>query len=226
MKATFFSAAACIGILSALSSDAFSQTLTTSSEYGIPIVENVTEIDETGYLALFDSNLGTLTAITLNLYGAGTTEIALTNNSVSTVTARIIGSSDLFFSSALAPLDAFLQNNNADVALNFPTGGNHVFAPGETKYFGPLSTTGSLTYDLSSLISAMQAPGGGTFSLNAQSLNGLTILGGGGNLVSTQTTTAGTGASIQYTYIAVPEPGSAILAVLGAIPLLRRRRAR
>lgn len=221
MKTFLFSAA----FVTAILPSAIGQTLTTSSQYGIPIVENITEIDETGHLALFDSNLGTLTAVILNLYGAGTTELTISNYSVSTVSARITGTSNLFFSSGLTPLDSYLQSNNATVVLQFPTGTIQQFTPGETRSFGPLAASASLTYDLSSIIHAMQAPGGGTFSLNAVSLNGLTILGGGGNLSSAQTTTAGTGASIQYTYVAVPEPSSAmLLAAATMVPLFRRRR--
>lgn len=223
LKTFFLSAVTCVALLPF----AIGQTLTSSSQYGIPIVENVTEIDETGQLALFDSNLGTLTAVILNLYGAGTTELTISNNSVSTVSARIVGTSDLVFSSGLAPLDSLLQSNNANVVLQFPTGTIEQFAPGETRSFGPLAASASLNYDLFSIIHAMQAPGGGTFSLNAISLNGLTILGGGGNLSSAQRTTAGTGASIHYTYLAIPEPGSALLLALATmIPVCRRRRAR
>lgn len=195
-----------------------------TSEYGLPIVESVTEIDETGHLALFDSDLGVLTAVTLELYGAGTTELTLTNNAATPISARITGTSTLFFTSGLAPLDTYLQANGADITLQFPTGGLQSFAVGETRSFGPLSASESNVYDLASIIYAMQAPGGGSFSINAQSLNGLTILGGGGNLNSQQSTTAGTGARIIYSYTAIPEPSSALLATLAALPLLGRRR--
>ncbi|MCU0750351.1 MAG: choice-of-anchor E domain-containing protein [Akkermansiaceae bacterium] len=219
MKA-FLAVSCCLAILSG----AHAQTLTMTSEYGLPIMESVTEIDETGHLALFDSDLGILTAITLELYGAGTTELSITNSAVTAVNARITGTSTLSFTSSLAPLDTLLQNSGADIDLQFSTGGIQSFAVGETRNFGPLSTSSSNVYDLASIIYAMQAPGGGNFSINAQSLNGLTILGGGGNLSSQQTTTAGTGARIIYSYTAIPEPSSALLAGLAALPLIGRRR--
>lgn len=201
------------------------QTLTSSSQYGIPIIQSVTEIDETGFLAFFDSNLGTLTAITLNLYGAGITEISITNNAATTINAMVTGSSNLYFSSGYAPLDVFLQNNDPVVELQFPIG-SQTFVPGQTSSFGPLAASGSKTYDLASLISQMQTPGGGNFSINAQSLNGLTVLGGGGNLFTSQSTTAGSGASIVYSYVAIPEPSCAILMAFALVmPLTRRCRA-
>lgn len=212
------------GIFLAYCSGLHAQNLTSSSEYGLPIIQNVTEIDETGYLALFDSDLGVLTAITLNLHGAGTTDITLTNSAATPISARITATSSLFFSSGLAPLDTFLQNNAAQVSLDFPLGLQD-FEVGETRNFGQLTSSKSKSFDLSSLIPHMQASGGGTFSLNAQSLNGLTILGGGGNLSSQQSTIAGAGASIVYTY-AIPEPSSALLATLAASFCLFGRRRR
>lgn len=73
MKKTIIAAAllAAVGV---------AQAATVSYEYGLPLVEHTTEISETGMLGMFDSTLGTLTGATLNIFGAGTTNISLTNN--------------------------------------------------------------------------------------------------------------------------------------------------
>ena len=212
-----------LGIL-VLAHGADAQTL--SYEYGLPITQNTTEIDETGFLGLFNTSLGTLTGATLTLYGEGTTEISLTNDSVSTVTARAVGSSNLtFVSDDLAPLNSLLASAGNVVILDFPTGPSQDYAPGETRTFGPLNSAVSSVYDLSSILVYLQAAGGGTFSLNAVSENTLSIIGGGGNISSSQTTVAGTGARIEYTYTAVPEPGSVMLFSLAlGLPLFGRCR--
>jgi hypothetical protein len=202
-----------------------SQTLTLSSEYGIPVSQSTTEINETGFLAFFDSNLGTLTAVTLELYGAGTTELSIVSSAAGTVNARVTGSSTLIFTSGYAPLNDFFQSNDPTIVLQFPVG-IQTYVPGVTRSFGPISSSASNSFDLASLISQMQVPGGGNFSINAQSLNGLTVAGGGGNISSSQSTTAGSGARIIYSYTAIPEPSSAFLiAFASLLPLSRRRRA-
>ena len=72
-----------------------------SSEYGLPIVESVTEINESGNLDLFDASLGTLTGATLEIFVATTQSFSVTNNAAQMQTANVTSSVDLLWSSTL-----------------------------------------------------------------------------------------------------------------------------
>ena len=224
MKHSLFPLIACV----LLPCTAYAQTL--SFEFGIPVVESTTEIDQSGNLGLFNSNLGTLTGASLELFGAGTTSGTLKLNdnagSPDSLTATI--SSILSFNSGLAPLDAIVSLPANDVVLQFNVASSS-FNIGQTKPYGPLTDSENITLNLNSILASLQAPGGGTFSVGGTSLSGITVFGGGGNTSSTQDTTAGIGARITYTYTpfaVIPEPSQAISTLaLCTFGLMLRRRA-
>ena len=169
-----------------------------------------TEITQTGSLALFDSALGTLTGVTLTLNGQNVTTLSLTNNAAQEQTTRATASTDLFFSSNLAGLSF----TNPVISLSATTG-FVTLAAGETQSYGPLSDSDSAV--LNPLASLFSVAGGGSFNISCESLSGIAITGGGGNIGSTQATQAACGAAISYEYTTrtnrTPEP--ATLALLG-----------
>lgn len=179
----------------------------------VPLAENTTEISVTDSLGLFDSDLGILTGATLNLFGSATFEFSGTNGAAQAQSANLTSSTELFWDSTLLSLAPFLS----DTIKLSSTSGIRSYAVGETRAFGPLSDMSFTTDDLGTILGALQQVGGGTFNLTCESRSGLTVAGGGGNISTTQATTAGCGASILYTYDAVPNrtPEPMTLALLG-----------
>ena len=201
----------------------FSQTFTTSSEYGLPLTLSTTEINETGSLAKFDSSLGVLTGATLIIYTGAEFSLTGTNNSAQAQTAVLSSNTSLFIKSTDEDISAVIQDQNPKIRLSASTDVT-TFQSGETIDFGTFDAAGSFSYDLSSVLDAVQDTAGGTFDINAQSLSGFAVEGGGGNIGTDQKTVAGAGARIIYTYEAVPEPSSALLASLSVFTLLFRRK--
>ena len=176
-----------------------------------------TEISQTGNLSLFNSTLGTLTGVSLTFTGANVTTITLKNNATQSQTTKATSTTDLFFGSSIAALNGLISSSNPLVSLSETTG-FVTLASGASQAFGPLSDGQSTiwTSQLSGILSSFV--GSGNFSLSCNSISGIAISGGGGNISSTQATQAGCGAALTYTYtptvVTVPEPAS--LALVGA----------
>jgi hypothetical protein len=195
-------------------------TQTQEFDYLRPYEE--TEIFQTGALGLFDSNLGTLTGATLFLSGGILTDLTVSSFAVTTTNIRVQVLSDLFFGSDLASVNALLASES--VGLVFDTG-LLSYAVGETRTFLDQTVSNEISLNLNSVLGDLQASGGGSFNLTAQTLSGINIIGGGGNVSTSQSTSAFSGGRIVYSYNPVPEPGSTFLVALALVaPWVGRRR--
>lgn len=187
-----------------------------TSQFNLPLTESVTEIDKDYFLDLFDSSLGTLTSASIEFFGSATFNYSGKNNAANPQNARLTASTELIFGTSLAALSGLMP---ASLELS-STSGLLNYAVGQTRSFGPVSSSTSVpSIDLASILTSLQANGGGSFGLSCDSISGFNVTGGGGNISTTQSTTAGCGGKITYVYEAappptnVPEPGS--LALMG-----------
>lgn len=187
-----------------------------TSQFNVPVIESLTEIDKNYFLALFDSSLGTLTGADIVFFGSATFNYSGTNTASNTQKATLTSNTAVTFSSSLGALSGFIP---APLAFS-STSGQLSYTSGQTQVFGPVaSSINSPSIDLASILNSLQANGGGNFGLACESLSGFSVTGGGGNIATTQGTTAGCGAQITYVYDKappannVPEPGS--LALMG-----------
>lgn len=207
-----------------LSGAALGQSVETLSfEFGNPVNMEVTEIDQTGYLSLFDSSLGTLTGAELTIWHEVESSIFFTNEAAQKQTFHFTANSYLY-----------LTSDNADIATKIGSGSqikptwemnNVVIEPNSVLNLDTHQFSDQASFDLSDILpSLLQTPDSDEFSVNGESLWGMSLIGGGGNLKYVQSTSAGIGARIVYTYEPIPEPTTFGLAGLSLLGLLRRRR--
>jgi PEP-CTERM motif len=175
---------------------------------------------------LFDSTLGTLNSMSLEIQGSITGSITLQNGSNSP--QNMSGTTQVsFVAGALAGFSLASPLFTA----SFGTGLQSVPA-GATVSFGPLNASGSTAVMLNNTnLAPYQAAGGGLFGVSGSTLSGLSISGGGGFGGGSNATSASLTAAVSYEYDAVvkppiPEPGTWALAVLGLVGLGWRLRQR
>ena len=179
-----------------------------------------TEINVSGVLGLFDTNMGVLTDVELTINSAMSGTITLSLGA-STGPQNVKGTSvsDLFFTSTLAPLNAALAPPPPAVSqnLSFDTG-FILLQPGGSQTVQNLNDSESTTLNaaLDAFINSFGVAGGGNFNLGCTSVSSFTIAGGGGFAGGQETRQAGCGAKITYTFRDVPViPEPASLALVG-----------
>jgi hypothetical protein len=201
---------------------------TSTSSFNKPL--ELTEINQTGTLNLFNSALGTLTGAILTVSDSMQTDITFKNNAAQAQLFRAVTTLDLTLSSSLAALNAIIGTATPGTATDtYPV---TTLAAGASVTKPTTIVTGSAgIVNLASILPSLIGPG--SFTINCMSFSPTAIFNNGGNVTSTQTTLAQCGASIVYTFTptvtppSVPVPASAALLGLGllAAGAVRRRKA-
>jgi hypothetical protein len=157
-------------------------------------------------------NLAGLQSVQITVTGGITGSITLTNNSTTPQTVSGTTSSRL----SVGALAGFSFVNTIFTA-SYTTGSQGLLA-GQVATFAGLSGSGSGNLGTDSTILAPYI-GAGTFNIGLSTLTDLSVIGGGGQIASSQSTNAHGTAEVTYTYATstVPEPTTMSLMGLGLL---------
>ncbi len=187
---------------------------------------SATTTDFTGNLvfAKFNSSLGTLTSVTLQIGSDISTKLTVTNlgttassgNARTEVTVTVVDPAN----------SANFNLVNDILTPKF----SYNLAAGATVTSGTINANGAtVTNVFTDAMTLVDFTGSGTISLGVSTFTATLLANSGGNTSSTQNTTATATGQVTYTYnvAVVPEPTTIVLLGLGGmmlmIPALRRR---
>jgi hypothetical protein len=174
--------------------------------YTATVPTQTTDYTQSVSLQQFDSTLGTLNSITVELGGDfSITNLTFTNNSSSEQT--FTAESGVRFSASGGGLT--FSSFNTGTLLVSANDGNDIVVAGNSTSINyaspPLTNSGSTTSNVA-LSNFALYQGTGNIAFNFRTQTSTTILGGGGNIAFLQSTVAGGYVKVTYNFTAVPEP--------------------
>lgn len=207
-----FAAVLFVTVLSGLSIATISGPFTTTP----PIPS--TKTDWTGTLSFpkFDSSLGMLTTVQLDLSGSMSTVITATNHSPG------LSSVEVYTHLQVTVQDSGLNLSSPEIDLVIPTF-YYTLAGGQSLTSGTLTQNGSSSDLYTDFMILSEFTGPGTIVLDADTYTETSLIYTGGNIEVGQLTYAELTGTVTYTYEA-PEPTTVGLLSLGGLVILGKKK--
>lgn len=209
-------------ILRAIAFTAIAFSATAASAVSTTLVQtfnqplSTTEWTAAPVFNFFNPTLGTLTGVTVTHSATAITSGSADQNAAQAQTFRLGVAGNVLISAA-SGVPASLAGSDLNLAFNF-TQSYAGILPGNSVVFGGFTDAKSSSFTaLSSQFSEFTGPG--TFGFNLETLFGNSVLGGGGNINTSFSTSALGQVDVVYTYDAVaagvPEPSSWAMMIVG-----------
>jgi hypothetical protein len=159
-------------------------------------------------VAAFNHALGTLTSVQISLSASGTFNGNLTNNSASTTDFSLTEFVNFSLTGhSIAALTPQITETQSYTAV--PTGTTVPFGP-----FAPTAVSGTGAITSGALFDLFNG-GGSVSGFVLSTVTGTVVSGGGGNVRTSLTTTAGGVLNVTYNFTPVPVPEPASIALIG-----------
>jgi hypothetical protein len=160
-------------------------------------------------VAAFNHALGTLTSVQISLSASGTFDGNLTNNSASTTDFSLTEFVNFSLTGhSIAALTPQITETQSYTAV--PTGTTVPFGP-----FAPTSPPSGTDTITSGALFDLFNGGGSVSGFVLSTVTGTVVSGGGGNVRTSLTTTAGGVLNVTYNFTPVPVPEPASIALIG-----------
>jgi hypothetical protein len=199
-------------VLPGISLAAMSGPFTTTT----PITLTATDWTDSLSFPQFNSGLGILNSVTIDLSGSMNTVLTVTNNSAEASTGT-----------AKTELQMTVQDSGGNLIVPqidlFSAPYSYSLGAGGSVTSGILTKNGtsSDTYTLAAVLAEFTGPG--SIVLDASTLTETWLTNTGGNTFASQSTSAELTGTVTYNYT-VPEPMTISLMSIGGLALLRKRR--